>query len=224
MVGNHLDQRFLILVTNAVFSTRHCPRQRKNPVKVRRCTQHKDILVLPQIRFYTFLQVPLCHGLMFRTRNRRSLRDNHIDLSNASVQNLVHDIAAHAVQPKIASIQQPLAVRFDQEHIAVTRGMVDTEWRDLNITDQKRLAGRKGLNGFDALAKRFVLLPATLCGQAHDVLCQRTGINGNLRSDTQHLPGMIAVIVGKQYSIAMSIPIRHTRNIQRCGNEIWIKR
>ena len=102
--------------------------------------------------------------------------------------------------------------------------MVDTEWRDLNITDQKRLAGRKGLNGFDALAKRILLLPATLCGQAHDILCQRPGINGNLRSDTQHLPGMIAVIVGKQYGIAMSVPIRHARNIQRCGDEIWIKR
>ena len=115
MVGNHFDQRFLILVTNAVFSTRHCPRQRKNAVKVCRCAQHKDILVLPQIRFHTFLQVPLRHDLVFRARNGRSLRDNHIDLSNASVQNLVHDIAAHAVQPEIAGIQQPLAVRFDQE-------------------------------------------------------------------------------------------------------------
>ena len=173
---------------------------------------------------FPFLQVPLRHDLMFRARNGRSLCDNHIDLSNASVQNLVHTMTAHAVQPEIAGIQQPLAVRFDQEHVAVTRGMVNAEWRDLNVADQKRLAGRKGLNGFDALAKRFALLPATLCGQAHDILCQRPDINGNLRSDTQHLPGMIAVIVGKQYGIAMSVPIRHTRNIQRCGDEIWIKR
>ena len=173
---------------------------------------------------FPFLQIPLCHDLVFRARNGRSLRDNHIDLSDPPIQNLVHTMTAHAVQPEIAGIQQPLAVRFDQEHIAVTRGMVDTEWRDLNVTDQKRLAGRKGLNGFDAPEKRFILLPATLCGQAHDILCQRPGINGNLRSDTQHLPGMIAVIVGKQYGIAMSVPIRHTRNIQRCGDEIWIKR
>ena len=52
---------------------------------------------------------------MFRARNGRSLRDNHIDRSNASFQNLIHDIAAHAVQPEIAGIQQPLAVRFDQK-------------------------------------------------------------------------------------------------------------
>ena len=102
--------------------------------------------------------------------------------------------------------------------------MVDTEWRDLNVTDQKRLARRKGLNGFDAPAKCFVLLPATLCGQAHDILCQRPGINRNLRSDAQHLPGVVAVIVGKQYGIAMSVSIRHARNIQRCGDETWIKR
>lgn len=64
---------------------------------------------------FPFLQLPLCYGLMFRTRNRRSLRDNHIDGSNASVQNLVHTMTAHAMQPEIAGIQQPLAVRFDQE-------------------------------------------------------------------------------------------------------------
>ena len=64
---------------------------------------------------FPFLQFPLRHDLVFRARNGRSLRDNHIDGSNASVQNLVHDIAAHAVQPEIAGIQQPLAVRFDQE-------------------------------------------------------------------------------------------------------------
>ena len=64
---------------------------------------------------FPFLQLPLRHDLVFRARNRRSLRDNHIDLSNASVQNLIHDIAAHAVQPKIAGIQHSLAVRFDQE-------------------------------------------------------------------------------------------------------------
>ena len=69
------------------------------------------------------------------------------------------------------------------------------------------------MHGFDALAKCFILLPATLCGQAHDIFCQRPGINGNLRSDTQHLPSMIAVIVSKQYGIAMSVSIRHTRNI-----------
>lgn len=102
--------------------------------------------------------------------------------------------------------------------------MVDTEWRDLNVTDQKRLAGRKGLNGFDALAKCLVLLPTTLCGQAHDILCQRPGINGNLRSDTQHLPGVVAVIVSKQHRVTTPVFIRHTRNIQRCGDEIWIKR
>lgn len=84
---------------------------------------------------FPFLQPPLCHDLMFRARNGRSLRDNHIDLSNASVQNLVHDIAAHAVQPEIAGVQHSFAVRFNQEHIAVARGMVDTEWRDLNVTD-----------------------------------------------------------------------------------------
>ena len=100
--------------------------------------------------------------------------------------------------------------------------MVDTGWRDLNVTDQKWLAGRKGLNGFDAPAKRFVLLPATLCGQAHDILCQRPGINGNLRSDTQHLPGMIAVIVGKQHRVTAPVFICHARNIQRRGNKIGI--
>ena len=133
-------------------------------------------------------------------------------------------MTAHAVQPEIAGIQQPLAVRFDQEHVAVTRGMVNAEWRDLNVADQKRLAGRKGLNGFDALAKRFALLPATLCGQAHDILCQRPGINGNLRSDAQHLPGVVAVTVSKQHRVTAPVFICHTRNIQRCGDEIWIKR
>ena len=64
---------------------------------------------------FPFLQIPLCHGPMFRARNGRSLRDNHIDRSNASVQNLIHNIAAHAVQPEIAGIQNALAVRFDQE-------------------------------------------------------------------------------------------------------------
>ena len=64
---------------------------------------------------FPFLQIPLCHDLVFRARNGRSLCDDHIDGSNASFQNLIHNIAAHAVQPEIAGIQNALAVRFDQE-------------------------------------------------------------------------------------------------------------
>ena len=64
---------------------------------------------------FPFLQVPLRHDRVFRARNGRSLRDNHIDGSNTSVQNLVHDIAAHTVQPKIAGVQHSFAVRFNQE-------------------------------------------------------------------------------------------------------------
>lgn len=64
---------------------------------------------------FPFLQIPLCHDLVFRARNGRSLRDNHIDRSDSPVQDLVHTMTAHAVQPEIAGIQQPLAVRFDQK-------------------------------------------------------------------------------------------------------------
>ena len=64
---------------------------------------------------FPFLQIPLRHDLVFRARNGRSLCDDHIDGSSASFQNLIHNIAAHAVQPEIAGIQQPLAVRFNQK-------------------------------------------------------------------------------------------------------------
>ena len=64
---------------------------------------------------FPFFQLPLCHDLVFRARNGRSLRDNHIDLSDSPVQDLVHTMTAHAVQPEIAGVQHSLAVRFDQE-------------------------------------------------------------------------------------------------------------
>ena len=169
------------------------------------------------------MQLPFCDGFAVRAGHRRTLGDDVIDLSNPTVQNFVHCLASHPVQPEIAGIQNAFAVRFDEEQIAVRSGVVNAKRRDLNVANQKRYACGKGADGLDSLAERIILLPTMHAGQAHNVLCQCTGIERDLRADAKHLPGMVAVVMGKQHRVAASVRVGHTRNMQRRGHKARIK-
>ena len=57
-------------------------------------------------------------------------------------------------------IEYALAVRFDEEQIAVRSGVVNAKGCDLNITDQKRFPRRESLDAFHALAECIIFLTA----------------------------------------------------------------
>ena len=160
MLGDSVNKAVLILVTKAAFPVGNGSRQCKNPVEICGRAQHENIFVLLQIRFYTFLQVPLRNDITVWTGYRRSLGNYNIDLVDSPVQNLVHRSAAHTVQSEIAGVKYALAVRFDEEQIAVRSGVVNAKGCDLNITDQKRFPRRESLDAFHALAECIIFWTA----------------------------------------------------------------
>lgn len=183
MVGNHLDQRFLILVTNAAFSTRHCPRQRK--IRSRFVVAHSTKTYL-YCHKYAFTRFCRSHSVTACCSERETVVPSVTTTSTFPMRLsriLSMTLPRTPCSRKIASIQQPLAVRFDQEHIAVTRGMVDTEWRDLEYHRSKTACREKRFEWFlMRLQSASFFCPPRSADRRMMSFCQRTGINGNLRS------------------------------------------
>ena len=103
-VNDSFDQRFLIAIANAVSPVWNRPGQRKYPIKIGGCAQDKHILILLQICFYPLLQISLRHSLMVRAGYCRSFCDNDVDFTDPPVQNFIHNIAAHPMQPEITGV------------------------------------------------------------------------------------------------------------------------
>src|ERR1035441_4674273 len=70
-----------------------------------------------------------------------AFEEEHIDVANRALYEIVEKLSLSAMRAKIAAVEQALAFGFDEEGVGIGGGVVDEIGRDGELTDAKRLPG-----------------------------------------------------------------------------------